>query len=470
MSGSSVSSLVGFDFDSLPPILQEYILNQPARPPPPGVTPNFVDPPNQNHTAGAVVFLGIALVTICGLLRVYTRVFVTRTVKIEDYLGLAAFVFYVGLMWGIISLMIKVGFFVDQYNVQVRTFLFAAKVVYAYPSIYSATMLLAKNAILLEWGNIFVPAGTRNWFFWSTRVLIVANTLIYLAAILAGTFLCKPVRKSWDFFVPGTCLDRQSVHGSVVCFNLAVDLFILVLPQKVIWSLNMTLSRKIGVSFIFSLGLMALACAGGHAYSNLIGMGYYGWNTTQTVSSIFLWSFSEVSCVLLVLYVPAASKAFRIKEGSFLARLVSSLRSWGGLLSTAGKRSVGWGSKDSLSEKAGAVQRTWPAHIDTQNEASWPRTRLGTPNSGEWGPYYRNPLEAGQNGHDTGSQAKLELVHSKGTGGSGPEPVSEVWAPGVIKTTEIHQNVVDSAAGGPLDSVIQRQHPWMQQKSRWPLP
>ncbi|KAK0701933.1 hypothetical protein B0T26DRAFT_660242 [Lasiosphaeria miniovina] len=274
MSGSSVSSLVGFDFDSLPPILQEYILNQPARPPPPGVTSNFVDPPNKNRTAGAVVFLGIALVTICGLLRVYTRGFVTRTVKIEDYLGLAAFVFYVGLMWGIISLMIKVGFFVDQYNVQVRTFLFAAKVsftprspiiitpcqlvqvVYAYPSIYSATMLLAKNAILLEWGNIFVPTGTRNWFFWSTRVLIVANTLIYLAAILAGTFLCKPVRKSWDFFVPGTCLDRQSVHGSVVCFNLAIDLFILVLPQKVIWSLKMTLPRKIGVSFIFSLGLM----------------------------------------------------------------------------------------------------------------------------------------------------------------------------------------------------------------------
>ena len=117
-------------------------------------------------------------------------------------------------------------------------------------------MLFAKNAILLEWGRIFVPAGTRNAFFWFTRVLIVANTLIYIAGIIAGSLICTPVRKSWDFFVPGTCLDRKQVHGSMVCFNLAIDLFILILPQKVIWSLQMTRSRRLGVSIIFSIGVL----------------------------------------------------------------------------------------------------------------------------------------------------------------------------------------------------------------------
>ncbi|KAK0718462.1 hypothetical protein B0T26DRAFT_676626 [Lasiosphaeria miniovina] len=77
----------------------------------------------------------------------------------------------------------------------------AGWVVYAYPPIYFATTLLAKNDILIKWGNY-------------TR-LMAASTLIYITAIFVNLFLCSPIRKSWDFFAPGTCPDCQRVYGSV---------------------------------------------------------------------------------------------------------------------------------------------------------------------------------------------------------------------------------------------------------------
>lgn len=55
-----------------------------AIPPPPGVTPNFVNP---DHKGGEVLTLGI-LGMVCStlflLLRIYTKIFINRSFKSED--------------------------------------------------------------------------------------------------------------------------------------------------------------------------------------------------------------------------------------------------------------------------------------------------------------------------------------------------------------------------------------------------
>lgn len=41
-------------------------------------------------------------------------------------------------------------------------------------------------------------------------------------------------------------------------FNLVLDILILLLPQQVIWTLQLTKSKKIGISFIFGVGILCV--------------------------------------------------------------------------------------------------------------------------------------------------------------------------------------------------------------------
>lgn len=117
-------------------------------------------------------------------------------------------------------------------------------------------MLLTKTAILLEWNRIFVPKGRRNTFFWASSVMGLVNVALYIAAITATALSCVPMEKLWHTWVEGRCINRRSLDICTASFNLAIDIFILVLPQNVIWKLHMNKTQKIGVSMVFSVGIL----------------------------------------------------------------------------------------------------------------------------------------------------------------------------------------------------------------------
>lgn len=62
----------------------------------------------------------------------------------------------------------------------------------------------------------------------------------------------------WKFWIKGKCIDRKARDVTNATFNLLIDIFILLLPQKIIWSLNMSKSRKLGISVVFSIGLLCV--------------------------------------------------------------------------------------------------------------------------------------------------------------------------------------------------------------------
>ena len=123
-------------------------------------------------------------------------------------------------------------------------------------------MLLAKTAILLEWKSLFVPGKQRNWFFWATTTMIGINVAAYSVAIIMTCLRCKPIWKIWQPEVEGSCKglsEQKSTDVATTFVNLVLDLLILLLPQPIIWKLNQTRQRKIGVSFIFSIGLLCVS-------------------------------------------------------------------------------------------------------------------------------------------------------------------------------------------------------------------
>lgn len=69
---------------SLSPEALEELLAQPALQPPAGVTANFDNPSNNNGLAWAVTTVCTVVATICLLLRLFARVWLDRTIRLEE--------------------------------------------------------------------------------------------------------------------------------------------------------------------------------------------------------------------------------------------------------------------------------------------------------------------------------------------------------------------------------------------------
>jgi hypothetical protein len=102
-----------------------------------------------------------------------------------------------------------------------------------------------------------VPLGTRNSFFWTSVTVLTAHTLFHVVWLFTLNFSCIPHQKIWDMTITwGTCIDVKGVYVPAAAVNLASDVIILLLPQKVIWALRMSRKNKIGVSLIFTIGFL----------------------------------------------------------------------------------------------------------------------------------------------------------------------------------------------------------------------
>ena len=118
-------------------------------------------------------------------------------------------------------------------------------------------MLVMKSLILREWKIIFVPAGVKNTLWWTCNISIVVNILFYTAGTLLENLACFPLRRIWDKTVPGSqCLNFKITVLVGASINVVLDVIILALPQKVIWSLNLSKKKKTGVSIVFAIGVL----------------------------------------------------------------------------------------------------------------------------------------------------------------------------------------------------------------------
>lgn len=117
-------------------------------------------------------------------------------------------------------------------------------------------MCFLKNAILLEWIHIFVPTGRRNYFWWTGYIVMAINAVLYIVGVVLSWFVCSPREKRWAIWEEGTCVNQKNADITVSVFNLLTGLIILILPQKVIWNLNLETSRRAGISLAFSVGLL----------------------------------------------------------------------------------------------------------------------------------------------------------------------------------------------------------------------
>ncbi|KAI3336082.1 hypothetical protein F4824DRAFT_509910 [Ustulina deusta] len=295
----------------LPPDYVGKIRDSPAASPPPGVIPNFDNPPNNDGLAIAVIISSIVITTLAVLIRVYSKVFCTRRP------------FFIAGTLVLVRISRGPGFFVHLWNLHVRDL---EEFLYAYvvsTTLFCVTLLLAKVAILLEWTHIFVVKSNRSIFYWTCYGMIAVNTALYLATIITITNACNPRERIWQRYLPGTCIDLNAFNIFITVFHLISDILMLLLPQMVIWKLRLATKQKVGVSVVFSGGAIACVWAAGRVASAIhLSISR---DTTGAYSQYIMWGLAEVTTSQIIFCVPAFPIIFR--QTNCLHRLCSCLRS-----------------------------------------------------------------------------------------------------------------------------------------------
>ncbi|KAI1738062.1 hypothetical protein F4680DRAFT_426947 [Xylaria scruposa] len=312
-------------FSNLSPSEEAALLEGPSLTPPGDIAPNFASPPNRSNLALCLGIASLSFTVPIVLLRIYSRLFCVRLFKLEDSLGLVAFGLYIYIVYVVIDMATHhLGYMIHQWDIPLKDLEPVIRKFLLVIIFYNLTMIFSKAAILLEWVRIFVPFAKRNAFFWTAHILIVANTLLYIAGPILAYLYCIPLEKYWRPWLPGTCIDRTLGDFFSTSLNIIIDFTILILPQHSIWRLNMRQGRKVAISFIFSIGLLGCASAIGrlqsavHAYTTHDHT-YYG-------AESLLWSLAESTFAILVFHLVSVPKVF---DGNGpLSNLIASLWPW----------------------------------------------------------------------------------------------------------------------------------------------
>ena len=86
--------------------------------------------------------------------------------------------------------------------------------------------------------------------------MLWVNVTFYTICTFIEIFGCTPREKIWDVTIEGRCVNLPNVIIVSAFLNFFSDLIILLLPQKVIWSLHMSNRKKFGTAALFAVGIL----------------------------------------------------------------------------------------------------------------------------------------------------------------------------------------------------------------------
>ena len=85
----------------------------------------------------------------------------------------------------------------------------------------------------------------------------MAFIILYLTPIfLVYIFYCQPLAVTWNYTLPGECVDAWSLDLTNGALSIFTDAALLVLPLPMLWRLQFSTRRKIAVSAVFGVGIL----------------------------------------------------------------------------------------------------------------------------------------------------------------------------------------------------------------------
>ncbi|MCJ1359195.1 MAG: hypothetical protein MMC33_009195 [Icmadophila ericetorum] len=287
-------------------------------PPPPGQVVSLVDPPSQQSAIISVCTVTLIFTVIFVSSRLYSNFLVTHSQGVEDYMCVIATV----LSFAYISFILDLSW-VSRHMWDVPVLWFSDvywKKRYAQNNIVAFAFFTSRLPILLLYLRVF---GRKKSFRYAVYFGFFADFIVYLCNVpLLAIFCAPPPGQSWAAVFQKCQRLRPLAVAQGIC-NIALDIYILLLPVQTVWALNLPAKKKVGVIAIFTTGVFALiaSCVSFYYRYQLTYGPDVNWNEGAFVASAAV----EINVAIICSSMPACYSL--LKNLSENSRLFASITS-----------------------------------------------------------------------------------------------------------------------------------------------
>jgi hypothetical protein len=78
-----------------------------------------------------------------------------------------------------------------------------------------------------------------------------------IMTILIGFLICRPLAFNWDRTITeGSCGNMSAGYAAVGVIDIVTDILLILLPQRMVWKLQLPRQTKFALGGVFALGLL----------------------------------------------------------------------------------------------------------------------------------------------------------------------------------------------------------------------
>ncbi|KAL8873666.1 MAG: hypothetical protein Q9174_000896 [Haloplaca sp. 1 TL-2023] len=285
--------------------------NVPLASPPPGVTPNFVNPASNSFREVIAAAICIAIMLILTTIRVYAMVNIGRTAKYADLtflLGAAWAVAYQGLIIGLLS----TGLFGTHVwdltigDLENTPFL----LVLITESLYGPFIWTIKLSMFLMYLHMFGTPINKHFreLCWGG---IAVTGVFYFLSLVINLVLCSP--RGGESYVMAFSAQRcaRSKYLAVMTgvFNVISDLYLLLLPVRVVLGIHLALKMRLRLLAVFMTGIVQVLP---HSFILFYSADEILVRWSRPPVFLTVYSTIEMTCGIFVLSAPALRVVFGV--------------------------------------------------------------------------------------------------------------------------------------------------------------
>lgn len=252
----------------------------------------------------ANLYACVACCTILPFIAVILRFWARRRVhapfKADDYIVLVALVPLMGM--NVCTILATYGG-MGRHIIFAKSLAMFAKGFIVAEVCYACTITLTKLSVLFLYRRLF-PSRQLKIISIMIAVLVLGYSL---ALVIVALVQCIPLSKTWNPIEHGICIDTKPAYTTTAVMNVLTDIFILSLPVKIVWRLQMKTTRKVQVIGLFLLG--GVVCIFGIIRSVAVGVAS---NYDQTWSGVqgSIWSEVEMATATISACLPTLRPLF----------------------------------------------------------------------------------------------------------------------------------------------------------------
>ncbi|KAL0931313.1 CFEM domain-containing protein [Colletotrichum truncatum] len=182
------------------------------------------------------------------------------------------------------------------------------KMLFASQVLYLTGLMVIKASILFFFLRIFPAPGVRK-ILWATQAVNFVVGLVYVSLTFAQ---CRPLSMywtGWDKDHSQVCFDFNKLILTHASINIAMDVWMLILPLTQLYKLNLVLRKKVGVMLMFSVGLFLAAVSAIRIHTMVRFM--KASNVTSEALWVYVWTFTELCVGVFVACLPSAGHLWR---------------------------------------------------------------------------------------------------------------------------------------------------------------